>query len=379
MTTLFFVAGEASGDRHTAEVITHIKQQRPDISCVGLGGEHMKNAGTEIFFNLPTIAAVGIVEVLLKYHLFHKVFHDALQKVDELKPAAVILTDFPGFNLRFAKEMKKRNIPVIYYVSPQVWAWKKKRIHTIPKIVDKMLVLFPFEERLYTDPNMEVEFVGHPLVHQVTPSASKEVLRKEFKIADEKKVILLMPGSRRAEVKRIFPIMKKAVMLLSEDDPDLHILIAKSPLVTDELFSRELSKAQFPYTLIEDRPYDCFAAADFGLIKSGTSTLEATVMGLPYILIYSANVLTYLIARAVVTIPFLGLANIIAGKEIVPEFLQYNAKPRSIAECARSLMQDPEKIEIMKKEMEKVRTKLGTGDASRNAASAILSHLGSHQ
>ena len=374
--TLFFIAGEASGDKHTADLIRELKQRAPDIRYCGLGGTHMAAEGCEIFYDLTRLAVVGLIEVLKKLHRFKKIFNDALKKVKELRPQAVILTDFPGFNLRFAKAVKALGIPVIYYVSPQVWAWKRKRIYSIPKIVDKMLVILPFEKDLYSHSSMAVDFVGHPLVHQVVPSNSREALRSEFGIPQDSTVILLFPGSRKAEVRRILPILHETASLLHKQIAQAYFVIAKSPSIPAAYFNRSLGKKDIPFTVIEGRPYDAFTLADFGLIKSGTSTLEASIAGLPYVLIYVAHPITYWVGRLLVKIDFLGLANIIAGRRVIPEFIQHEAKPHKIAAAVTELLRNKEQLTEMKAALTEVRHSLGTENAAVNAAEAVLEFIG---
>jgi lipid-A-disaccharide synthase len=369
---LFFIAGEASGDLHTANLVRELKKIRPDIRCVGLGGPRMRAAGVEILFELTQLAAVGFVDVVKKYHKFHDAFHDALDQVKALRPTAVVLTDFPGFNLRFAKEVKQLGIPVVYYISPQVWAWKKDRINSIPKIVDKMLVILPFEKNIYTDPAMQVEFVGHPLVDEVKPSKDREALKKEFGLASYKTVISLLPGSRKGEVTKILPIMAKTAALLSTRMPGCMFLVAKTAGLDQAMYNCVLRKATFAYKFVEGRVYDCFSVSDFALVKSGTSTLEATIIGVPYVLIYHVSLLTYLIGRLCVTIPYLGIANIIAGKKIIEEFIQHDAEPEKIAAFVHATLSDQKKIAEIKKELKAVKTTISTPHASRNAAQAVL-------
>lgn len=372
--TLFFIAGEASGDTHTAHVVHELKKMNPAIRCCGLGGRHMRDAGVEIFFELTKLAAVGLTDVLIKYHKFHKVFHDALARVREIKPDAVILTDFPGFNLRFAREVKKLGIPVIYYISPQVWAWKKDRIHSIPKIVDKMLVILPFEKDIYIDPSMEVEFVGHPLIHQVKASADKDTLKKEFSLSAET-VISLLPGSRKAEVAKILPVMAQTACEIKKRIPVAQFVIVKTPNLSQALYDDILQAYNCEYIFIEDRTYDAFAVSDFSLVKSGTSTLEATIAEVPYCLIYKVTLGTYVFARYVIKIAFLGLANIIAGKKIIEEFIQQDADPKKIARHVCETLENPEQLTALKNNLRAVKDILECPNASHKAAQSILVFL----
>ena len=373
--TLFSMAGEASGDLHTANLVRELKKIRPDIQCVGFGGPRMRAAGVGVIFELTQLAAVGFVDVVKKYHKFHDAFHNALEHVRALQPAAVVLTDFPGFNLRFAKEVKQLGIPVIYYISPQVWAWKKDRVRSIPHYVDKMLVILPFEKEIYSDPRMQVEFVGHPLVDEVKPSKDTDALKKEFNLTAFKTVISLFPGSRKGEVTHILPIMTKTAASLSAVMPGSIFLIAKTACLDQNLYDRPLHNVPFAFKIVENRPYDCLAVSDFALVKSGTSTLEATIMGVPYVLIYHVSLLTYLIGRVCVTIPFLGIANIIAGKKIIQEFIQHDAVPEKITPYVHKLLSDQARLAEVKENLAAVKAMISTPHASQKAAQAVVDFI----
>lgn len=373
---IFIVAGEASGDRRAAEVIARLKGIDAAYVFEGLGGEHIAREGAHVLFDLPSIAVVGLTEVLKKYFLFRKIFYMALSHIKRTRPAAVLLVDYPGFNLRFAKQVKRLNIPVIYYVSPQVWAWANWRVKKIARIVDKMLVILPFEVDIYKETALDVEFVGHPLVDTFKPSDSSEAIRTELGVEHKDPVISILCGSRENEVERVMPILIEAADHLRREKPGAHFLISKAPHLRQALYERHLRKTAIAYTLIERSIHDLIIAADFCWVTSGTATLE-TALGLkPYIITYRTSWLTYMLAKHLITIPYIGLANIIAGKKIIPEFLQYEAHPETIAHETRFLLESPQARAKITTELEAVKKALGSPGAAERAAQAINRFLG---
>jgi len=368
---LFIVAGESSGDSRAAEFISEFKRIDPSYSYEGLGGKKMADEGVSILFDLPSVAIVGLSEVLKKYFFFRKIFYMALDRIKESRPDAVILVDYPGFNLRLAKQVKKLGIPVIYYVSPQVWAWANWRIKKIARIIDKMLVILPFEVEIYKDTDLSVEFVGHPLVGSFNPSDSPETIRKDLQVDGKKPLISILCGSRENEIKRVLPILIDTANHLLKEKPHAHFLISKAPHLKQSLYKRYLQKTNIPYTLIERNIHDLIVAADFCWVTSGTATLE-TALGLtPYIITYKASWLTYILAKYLITIPYIGLANIIAGKKIIPEFLQYDAHPETIAHETKFILDNEDAQLKIIKELERVKEKLGEPGAAGRAAQTI--------
>lgn len=373
--TLFFVAGEHSGDQRGAALIAALKKSNPSFSFVGLGGREMARAGCNIVFDLPSIAALGFTDVLKKYGKFRSVFTEALKQIESVKPAAVILIDFPGFNIRLAKKIKKR-FPVIYYVSPQVWAWAPFRKYTLAKHVHKMLTLFRFEEDVYKGTGLDVKWVGHPLVDQLHREGNVTEIRKRLGIPENKTVIGLLPGSRESEVSRMLPIMLNTAKIIFQKKPDSFFLLSRSNTVDAKIFENSLKAfAQLPVLRLDGQSEQMLSASDFSLICSGTATLEATVLKAPFLVIYKTAYLTYLFARNLMHIPYIGMANVLAKKMIVPEFVQHNAEPERIAEKALYYLNNPEAVRKMKKDLESVLPELGEGKAAERAAGAITDFL----
>ena len=374
---LFIIAGEPSADLHGSNLIKAILLKSPDTKFIGMGGELMKAAGAEIYYDIEKISVIGFVEVIKKLPLYKKIFKGLAARLDSEKPDAVILIDYPGFNLSFAKEAKKRNIPVIYYISPQVWAWNKGRIKTIKKLVDKMLVLFDFEKELYKKYGIDAVFVGHPLIETVNVGAIHE-LPLRLGLNPHKKTIALLPGSRHAEVKKLLPVMLKSAELIAEKQKDVQFILIKSPIIDRAIYEKIFKDTPLWIKIIDDNRYDAIACADLALVASGTATLETAILSVPMALVYKVNFLTWLIARALIKIPYIGLVNVVAKEKIIPEFIQFGARPEKIANECINILQSPARISKIKLDLARVKSSLGPSGASANAAQEIIKFLDSH-
>ena len=361
---IFIIAGEPSGDLHGSNLARYLKELSPNIELLGMGGEKMRAAAVRLLHNITPLAVVGFTEVVKNLARFRRIFNALTRELDKQRPDAVVLIDYPGFNLRFAKEVKKKNIPLLYYISPQVWAWGKGRIRIIKKLVDKMIVLFKFEEELYKKAEVPVVFVGHPLL-------DSEIALKDNR--SDTLTIALLPGSRKAEVQKILPIMLKTGKIISSHLKNVRFLISKSPNVKEKRFRQTIKKFSLPITLAENNR--CLQEADLILVCSGTATLETALYQKPMLIIYKTSFLTALLAKFLVKIPYIGLINIVAGKKIVPEFIQYKAKPQRIAKEALELIRNRQKIEETKGELRKAILNLGTAGASKRAAEVVLDSL----
>ncbi|MBI4431508.1 MAG: lipid-A-disaccharide synthase [Candidatus Omnitrophica bacterium] len=368
----FLVAGEHSGDQRGADLITALRKLDPSISFTGLGGHLMEAAGCTIIFNLPSIAALGFTDVIRQYGKFQKVFSQALNAVDRLKPAAVILIDFPGFNIRLAKKIKKR-FPVIYYVSPQIWAWAPFRKYTIARSVHKMLTLFKFEREAYRGTGLDVEWVGHPLIDQINRNLKASEIRARYGVSEKETVIGLLPGSREKEVTRVLPVMLDAGKIIAESRPKTVFFVSCSGTVKKPVFDKILADfSGLKIVRVNGGSQELLTAADFSLVCSGTATLEAAILQAPFLLIYKTAYLTYLFARNLMQIPFIGMANVLAKRMIIPEFIQHKARPEAIAQRALFYLNNPESIQKMKRDLKSVLGELGDGRAADRAAGAIF-------
>lgn len=375
--TLFMVACESSGDTHAAHLAEELLKKSPRLKICGVGGPKMKAAGVETFRDMTRMSAVGFGDVIRQYFTYRKIFYETIQQIDALKPAAVICVDSPAFNLRLAKKISKKT-SVIYYISPQLWAWGKRRIRVVQKHISKMLVILPFEENFYASSNVDCEFVGHPLLDDIqTPTiAERTNNRSALNLKDNDVAIGLFAGSRKREVQRIFPIMLKSAVLLQKKKQDLRFFYSKSKNIEEIMYQKEIEKyPQLNLKSFSASYTELVTAMDFSLITSGTATLEATLIGTPFFLLYKTSLSTYLLGRILIKVKFLGLANLLAGRQIVPEFIQNNAQPQTIAHEAEILLNSPELYRKMKNDFLEIRAKLGQEGASKKAADCITKFL----
>jgi lipid-A-disaccharide synthase len=391
---IMLIAGESSGDFHSASLIYALKEINPDIEISGIGGERMRRAGAKIYFDISELSIIGFTDVLKNLKKIKQVFNRLLEEIDSYKPQAVILVDYPGFNLKLAKELKKRGLTVIYYISPQIWAWWKGRIKTIRQYVDKMLVVFKFEEALYKDYGIDVSFVGHPLLDIAHPNIPREEFCTKLGLSAHHKIIGLVPGSRKMEVERILPILLESAKLIKQRLPQAQFALLQAPGLPDKVFTEAVAQSGISSVVTagspsasprndgcsrapcENQTYDFLNACDFVLVASGTATLETAIMQKPMVVVYKVSFLNWLIARRLIKIPFIGLVNVVAQRLIVPEFIQYKAKPQAIAEYAWKILGSEQALTNVKSELKKVRQNLGTPGASRRAAQIILNVVG---
>jgi len=374
---ILVVAGEASGDLHAGHLIQHLKTLSPELSFFGLGGPCMKKAGVELICDLTELAVVGFVEILKNYSRFKAIFEETLRQVDKERPAAAILVDYPGFNLRLCRELKDRGLKTIYFISPQVWAWGRRRISFIRSHVDLMLVLFKFEETLYRDGAFNVKFVGHPLLDIVKPTLTGDQMLEKVGLQNNARTVALLPGSRQREVTTLLPIFLEAAGKLHRRDPKTQFLICRAPTLPRQLFKEILDEANvdFPYKILNDQTYDGINASDLALVASGTATLETAILNKPMVIIYKVSFLTWLLAKALIKIPHIGLVNVVAGQKIVPELTQYDATPEKIAKTALELLEDKQRREKIQAELYALKNSLGIPGASQRAAQEIAGLL----
>ncbi len=367
---LMIIAGEVSGDLHGSSLVKELKTLDPSLKIYGIGGDKMIKAGMDANFHIKDMAFLGFVEVVRHVPLIRRVQKKLIEIIKEKNIKAVVLIDYPGFNLNFAKKIKELNIKVIYYISPQIWAWGKGRIQKIRKYVDKMIVVFPFEEKLFKDENINVEFVGHPLLDILKKYQflTKEELYKKFDLDNQKEILLLLPGSRRHEVEKIFPEMIKAAEKLSREFK-FNIVVSAAPNINDEFFKN--TAGQTSYIIVRGYNYDLMKYAKFGIIKSGTSTLEAAVFKLPMIIVYKTSSLTYLIGKSLLKLDNIGMANIIAGEKVAPELIQNNLSAEKIFNESDNILKNENYYREIKNKLSKTKEKLGTEGASRRAAKFV--------
>ena len=372
---LMIIAGEASGDMHGAHLVEEIKKLNPNITFSGLGGQNMQASGVELYTDMTKLAVVGLIEVLKHYNRFKEIFNLVLEKARTTRPTAVILIDYPGFNLRLAAELKKMDIKVIYYISPQVWAWKESRVKQIKKVVDRMLVLFPFEKEFYAKRGMDVDFVGHPLVDTVKVTTPCKELLRNAGLSTQKLTIGILPGSRQKEVETLLPEMLKAAELLTEEHPRLQFLLSKAPTIKEETINKFLTNPKLPVVVMDQSSYDVTNASHICMVASGTATLETAILETPMVIVYKTSFLTWLIAKLLIKIPNIGLVNIVAKTQIVPECVQFQATGKHIATQLTQIFTNELKVAEIKSELKKTKQALGEPGASQRAAGIIVDTL----
>jgi len=370
---ILIICGEPSGEMHAAGLAKALKKINPEIKISGIGSDLLRNAGVEIFYEIKDLSVMGFFDVLKKLPKFIALKQLILSKITAQKPDAIIFVDFSGFNLRLAKAINN-TIPTIYYVSPQVWASRPGRIKTINKYIKKMIVLFKFEEEFYNKFGIKAEWVGHPLLDIVKPTMPKEELLRNLKFNNTKTTLALLPGSRKQEIKRILPVMLKSALLIAKEI-DVQFVIAKTYQVEWDIYNTLIKDFKLDIKIVEGKPYDCMNIADFCLVCSGTATLETTIMQKPFALIYKTSPLNYLLYRPQIQLPYIGLANIVAGKKIIPEFIQFKASPKKIADYAVKTLHDKSKLQSIKNDLAKVSSLLGAPGAASLAAKTINNFL----
>lgn len=372
---ILLVCGEPSGDLHASNLVKDLHSLDGSIRFFGMGGKLCKKAGVDIAFDISDLALVGLIEVLKNIFTVGRAYRAVLKKIDVESPDLAILVDYPGFNLRLAAELKKRSIPVVYYISPQVWAWGRDRINIIKRSVRKILVFFKFEEELYKTYGVDAEFVGHPLLDTVKMSVQKEEFLKKHGLAPDKPVLAILPGSRSNEVKALLPIMAAAAAIIRKSDADIQFVVSKHPDLDMGLYREALQGYDTGAKLVEGGTYDLVGSSDLALVASGTATLETAIIGTPLVITYKVSLGTYIAYKIVSKTRFLGIVNIIAGREIAPEFLQYEATPNNIAAKLLEIIGDKSKLAAIRGELATVKSSLGSAGASMRAAHSILKLL----
>jgi lipid-A-disaccharide synthase len=371
---LLVVAGEASGDLHGARLISELRRLVPDLSTFGLGGDEMRAAGLESVAHSSEVSVVGITEVLKILPRIREVFADLLHEVDRRRPALAVLIDFPDFNLRLARQLKERGLEVIYYISPQVWAWRRGRVKTIARLVDRMLVLFPFEVDFYRSHGVDVIHVGHPLVDEVP------VLPQAWDRSDERKGedgpfrVALLPGSRLSEVESLLPTLLAAAGKLAAELP-IEVRIIRAPTVPRELLDEAVSLSGLTVEIVDRDRFAAIADSHVAICASGTATLEVGLLGTPMIMVYRLAGWTYALARLLVRLPNVALVNLVLGRRAVPELIQGQANPGRIAAEAARLLTDAGARDAMRRDLAEVRGRLGEGGASGRAAGEVAEML----
>lgn len=373
-TRIMIVAGEASGDMHGARLVAAIKSQRPDLSVCGMGGKEMAAQGVELLCDASKLAVVGILEVISHLQDIRAAMHALEQRLKEHPPHLLILIDYPDFNLMLAKKAKRLGIPVFYYISPQVWAWRSGRVEKIGRLIDGMGVILPFERDFYRARGVEVDFVGHPLLDTVEIKSSKADFLKKHGIRDDTLKVGILPGSRKKEITIMLPIFMKAAKLLTNTIKKgiTFLLPLASTVSIEDLNNNGLVDYDFDVKVISGERYDLMASCDAVMAVSGTVTLELAILNVPMIVSYRVSPATYFLGRRLIKVKYASLVNLVADKEIVPELLQRDALPEKICKTVENLLVNEESRKNMFTGLAEVRERLGRPGASDQAAKLAL-------
>ena len=368
---LLIVAGEASGDLHGARMLSELSRLAPHLRAFGMGGTELQSAGMELIADSTEISVVGITEVAGILPRARQIFRQILNEVESRGAREAILIDFPDFNLRLAKALHQRNVKVLYYISPQIWAWRRGRVRSIARLVDRMLVILPFEVEFYRQHGIEAVHVGHPLVDEVP------VLEQRWegtKDPVDPLAIALLPGSRRSEIAANLPSMLAAGELLSEHF-ECRFRLIQAGTVDDHALEAPLAGSSLNVEIVQDDRFQAVANSHLAICASGTATLEVGLLGTPMVVVYKVSSWSYLLGKALVRLPHIALVNLVLGERVVPELIQHEATPEGIAETASAILRDRDRIQSMRDKLGGLRARLGEAGASRRAAEKILLEL----
>lgn len=373
MPSILICCGEASGDLYAGALTAEIGKLRGDVSVHGFGGERLRAAGAELLGEYRGLAVTGLLEAGAVLRRSLAVYRMLVESVRTHRPDVFVAIDFPEINLRVAEAVHRLGIPVVFYVSPQIWAWRPARIAKIKRLAKKMLVIFPFEEALYREAGVPVEFVGHPLVDLVGATRPRETFLGDVGLDSANQTVALLPGSRTNEVSSILPVLLEAVPLIRRDVPAVQFVVARAPNLDADLF-RDVSNYPRVVT-VEGNTDEALAAADLVVTASGTATVQAALHECPMVIVYRLSRLTYLLGKPFVKVDMYGMANLVAGSRIVPELIQRDFTAENVAARAVPLLTDTARAEVMRAALRGVKAKLGAPGASRRAAEAVLKEI----
>ncbi len=366
---LLVSCGESSGDLYAADLVHRLKDRFRDLESFGVGGDRLGGEGTRLLAHIGELAVVGLVEVVRHIPRIRRILSRVVDALDRQRPDAAVLIDYPDFNLRLARELRRRGVPVLYYVSPQVWAWKRGRIRTIRDTVSRMLVIFPFEEALYRDAGVPVTHVGHPLVDLVQPAPDRGAFLSGLGLDPKRPVIGLLPGSRRTEVANNFPPIIDAVRLIAAERPDAQFLLAVAPLLDTATLASRCDG--LPIRVLVGQSHAAVGAADVAVVASGTATVETALLGTPMVVVYRVAPLTYALGRPFISVPHFAMVNLIAERRVVPELMQSDFTPERVAAETLSLLSDAGRARRMREDLADVRRRLGGPGATARVASIV--------
>jgi lipid-A-disaccharide synthase len=381
MKKVFIIAGEASGDLHGAGLMRAMKSLRPEVEFLGIGGSQMVEAGLHPVFLNNELAVVGLFEIMSHVRPILKAVRQAMHALKQERPNLLVLIDYPGLNLFMARYARHLGIPVFYYISPQVWAWRRGRIKKMRRLIDKLAVILPFEEDFFRSNGLNAHFVGHPLLDVVRPSMSREAFCESAGLVPGRDIVGILPGSRRGEVQRMLPIFLQTAALIQHDLPKCQFVLPVAPSLSrtwvEECIARERqANPRIPeISIVERQAYDAMAASSLLLLASGTVTLEAAILRIPMLVAYRVSGMTYQLARRIVHVKFMSLVNLIADREIVPEFLQHEATPERLSEAGLFLLKDKKRRQDMLNGLNEVVSQLKVGGQGQEGAAMQAARL----
>jgi lipid-A-disaccharide synthase len=374
--TIIFSAGEASGDQHAADMFLELKKHLPLVKGIGMGSSNMKQAGIDIRHDSSTMGVIGVIEVIKHSIDIFRAFRLMKQLLLSERPDLLICVDYKEFNYLLARFAKKNGIKVLFYVSPQVWAWRPGRIKKYGAAIDMMAVIFPFEVAYYEAEKVPVRYVGHPSVDKVHPQLTKVEALRKFGVSTAEHIVGIFPGSRGNEIERMLPVMLEAAHKLQNSIPGVHFLLAQADSITDTSITQHLKHTRLMITVIKKKPYDVIQCCNAIMTTSGTASLEIALLGVPMVITYKLSPLTYWLGRLLVKTPYIGLPNIILGKPAIKELIQHHANPDKIAAEITKILKDKDYEERIRFDLRQVKQDLGKGDGSKNTALAALEVLG---
>ncbi len=369
MPRILISSGETSGDLYGAELVRHLAPMAPGLDVFGLGGDRLAGQGAHLLAHARELAVVGLLEVVTHLLRIRRVFHRVLAEVDRQRPDVAVLIDYPDFNLRLARQLHARGVPVLYYVSPQIWAWRRGRLRAIRETVARMIVIFPFEEALYREAGVPVSFVGHPLVDLVQPTVDRTAVLRSLDLDPARPMVALLPGSRTQEIAHHLPRLTAAVRLLRDRRPDLQFALALAPSLDGAAVAAAVEG--LPVRVVSGRTHDVLSACTAAIVASGTATVEAALLGAPMVVVYHLSPITYMLGRRFVNVPHFAMVNLIAGRRVVPEIIQRDFTPERTAQEVLGLIEDEGRRARMLEDLAEVRRRLGAPGASARAAEDV--------
>ena len=372
---VMLVSGESSGDQHAANLFLELKKRCPDIQGIGMGAKKMAAAGVELQYDSSNIGVIGVIEVIKRYAEIRRALKAMQQLLLEQRPDLLVCVDYKEFNFKLATFAKKNGIKVLFYVSPQVWAWRPGRVVKFGKVIDMMAVIFPFEVPFYEKENVPVRYVGHPSVDTAHAKRSKEQGFKDFDLLLDQPVVGILPGSRTDEINRMLPIMLQAAELIHQEIPGVQFILPQADSVSDSLLQTSFQHSNIQVKAIKNQFHDTVQCCDAVMTVSGTATLEIALLKVPMLVAYKLSTITYLLAKILVDTEFIGLPNIIAGKAVVKEFIQYEATARNLAEEILKMLRDKHYTQQIQQDLQAVKIKVGEGGGSENMAELVMEML----